>query len=147
LLDTRGVSFLANQLLLKSHQHFDPDHQSTVVALIHQTDTDERVLAERVEFADSVLSRARGLMFRRSFPEGNALVFEFGSVSARTLHMLFVPFPIDAVFLEDEQVTHVSRLRSWIGLARGSGDVICELPAGSADGVEAGDTVRVVRDS
>lgn len=100
-------------------------------------------LATRVEVADSFLARARGLMFRRSLPEGHALVFEFGRPVVRSLHMLFVPFPIDAVWLVDDRVTRVARLDSWTGFARGRADTIVELPAGTTAAVEPGDVVRV----
>lgn len=107
---------------------------------------DDAPLATRVEVADSFLARARGLMFRRSLPEGHALLFEFGRPVARSLHMLFVPFPIDAVWLVEGRVTRVARLEPWTGLARGRADTIVELPEGTAADVEPGDVVRVVGD-
>ncbi|WP_251341616.1 DUF192 domain-containing protein [Haloplanus halophilus] len=104
---------------------------------------DGRVLATDVTVADSVLAKARGLMFRRSFPDGSALVFPFGGVATRTLHMVAVPFDIDALWLRDGRVERVSRLSAWTGLGRAPADTVIELPAGAADGVEAGDAVRV----
>ena len=105
---------------------------------------DERVLATTVEVADSFLSRARGLMFRTSVPEDYALVFPFDRPATRGLHMLFVPFDIDAIWLVGDEVTSVKRLPAWRGLGRGTGDTIVELPAGGADGVEPGDSVTLV---
>jgi uncharacterized protein len=110
------------------------------VRLVH----DDAPLATHVEVADSFPARARGLMFRRSLPEGHALVFEFGRPVTRSLHMLFVPFPIDALWLVDGRVTRVAQLDPWTGLARGRADTIVELPAGATDGLEPGDVVRVV---
>ncbi|MFB6138740.1 MAG: DUF192 domain-containing protein [Halobacteriaceae archaeon] len=104
---------------------------------------DERVLAGHVETADSFLSRARGLMFRRSLPDDHVLAFRFDEPSDRLLHMLFVPFPIDAIWTVDGVVDHVARLRPWRGLGRGRADAIYELPAGAAEGVYAGDEVRL----
>jgi uncharacterized membrane protein (UPF0127 family) len=104
-------------------------------------DGDPRVLATEVEVADSLFSQARGLMFRRSVPDDYALVFRFDRPRRRGLHMVFVPFPIDAVWLVDGEVTAVERLRSWVGFGRGRGDTVVELPAGGADGVETGDEV------
>ena len=83
-------------------------------------------------------------MFRRSIPDDYGLVFRFDTAKKRDLHMLFVPFPIDAVWIVDREVTGVKRLRPWIGLGRANADTIVELPAGAADGVEVGDTVDVV---
>lgn len=106
--------------------------------------TDERdVLASDVDVADSVLGKARGLMFRTDVPEEYAMVFEFGRAKPRTFHMLFVPFPIDVVWLVEDEVTAVDQLRPWIGLGRATGNTVIELPAGAAADVEPGDVVTV----
>lgn len=104
----------------------------------------ERVLATQVDVADSFGSQARGLMFRRSVPEEYALMFRFEEADSRSLHMLFVPFAIDAVWLVDGEVTKVKRLRPWIGLGWGTADTVIELPAGAAEDVEPGDSVEIV---
>lgn len=109
------------------------------VRLVHR-DLDI-VLAGDVEIADSFLARARGLMFRRSILEDYALVFEFDRPVTRSLHMLFVPFSIDAVWLIDDEVTHTARLDAWAGLGRGRADTILELPAGAAEGIRVGDRI------
>jgi hypothetical protein len=114
------------------------------VQVVHvPTDGDERVLASDVAVAESWLARARGLMFRRSVPDDYALVFPFGSQGRRSLHMLFVPFDIDAVWVADGVVQRVARLSAWTGLASGVADTVVELPAGAAEGVAAGDRLRV----
>lgn len=105
---------------------------------------DGRVLATEVETADSFLAKARGLMFRRSVPEGYALVFPFDGVGRRDLHMVFVPFAIDALWLADGEVTRRKRLRAWLGAGIARADTVIELPAGAADGVEPGDRVELV---
>lgn len=110
-------------------------------------DPEERVLATNVEFADSLFQKARGLMFRRSVPDGYALVFRFADPDARDLHMLFVPFSIDALWVVGTEVTAKKRLRSMVGLGRGTADTVIELPAGAADDVEPGDTVELVEDT
>jgi len=107
------------------------------------TPPSEHVLATDVEVADSALSQALGLMFRRSIPDEYALVFRFDEAGSRSLHMAFVPFAIDAVWLVDGEVTKVKRLRPWIGLGWGTADTVVELPAGVADGVERGDSVEI----
>ncbi|MFC5366352.1 DUF192 domain-containing protein [Salinirubrum litoreum] len=106
----------------------------------------ERVLAEEVDLAEGPLSQARGLMFRRALPEGSAMAFRFPDPRGRSLHMLFVPFPIDAVWTVGDEVTKVRRLRPWVGLGWGTADAIYELPAGTADAVEPGDTVKLVEE-
>jgi len=102
----------------------------------------ERVLATDVDVADSAFARARGLMFRSSIPEGYALWFPFGRADSRTLHMLFVPFAIDAVWLVDDTVTAVKRLVPFVGLGRARADSVVELPAGAATDVDVGDRIE-----
>lgn len=100
-------------------------------------------LATDVDVADSTLSRARGLMFRRSVPDDYALVFTFDDVGRRDVHMLFVPFALDALWLVDGEVEAKKRLRPWVGLGVARADTLVELPAGAADDVEVGDAVVV----
>ena len=112
--------------------------------LVHRRDGERRVLASDVDVADGTLSQARGLMFRRSVPDDYALLFPFDVPDTRSVHMLFVPFALDVLWLVDDEVTRKKRLRPWIGLGRGTADAIVELPAGAADGVSEGDVVEVV---
>jgi uncharacterized membrane protein (UPF0127 family) len=116
------------------------------VRVVHEeaggSDT-ERVLATDVAVADGLLSRARGLMLRRSVPDDYALVFRFDGQSRRGLHMLFVPFAIDAVWLADGVVQRVATLSAWTGRGSAVADTVVELSAGAAAGVEAGDRVRI----
>lgn len=113
------------------------------VRVVHEIDGTERTLATDVDVADGLLSQGLGLMFRRSIPDDYALVFPFGRVSKRGLHMLCVPFDIDAVWVVGDEVQAVKRLSAWTGHGRAKADTVIELPAGAADGVEAGDTVRI----
>lgn len=106
---------------------------------------DERVLATDVDVADSWIARARGLMFRTSIPPEYALWFPFDRADHRTLHMLFVPFAIDAVWLVDGEVTKIKRLAPFVGLGSGRADAIVELPAGAADDVDVGDRIELHR--
>ncbi len=101
------------------------------------------VLATQVDVADSIPSRMRGLMGSRSIPDSYALAFQFGRAKTRDVHMLFVFFPIDVLWVVDGVVERVERLRPWLGFARAEADLIVELPAGTADDVEPGDRVRL----
>ncbi len=113
---------------------------------------ERRVLATEVEVADSALTRAKGLMFRRSVPEEFALVMDLGGgllsrgPARQAVHMLFVPFPIDVVWLVDDEVQKTARLSPWTGIGVGKADRIVEFPAGVADDVAAGDVVRTVEE-
>ncbi|PSP56641.1 DUF192 domain-containing protein [Halobacteriales archaeon QS_1_67_19] len=112
--------------------------------VVHESGDARQTLATEAETADSFLARARGLMFRRSIPDDYALVFRFDGVASRDVHMVFVPFPLDVLWLLDGEVQRTERLSPWTGLAKAEADRLIELPAGSADGVAVGDTVRVV---
>ena len=111
--------------------------------VVHDTSNGARTLAENADRAEGLFAQGIGLMFRRSIPEEYALVFPFSGVSTRGLHMLFVPFDIDAIWLVDGEVRAKARLSAWTGRGRAEADTVIELPAGAADGVSEGDTVRV----
>lgn len=82
-------------------------------------------------------------MFRRSIPDDYALVFEFDTVGSRSLHMLFVPFSIDAIWIADGEVTRVETLSAWTGLGSAKADLLIELPAGAGADVSVGDRISV----
>jgi uncharacterized protein len=105
-------------------------------------------LASRVELADSFGARFRGLMGRPSLPPGGGLWL----TGASSIHMFFMRFSIDAVFLGrpardggQRVVAVCAGLRPWLGVvwwARGA-DGCLELPAGTAalTGTRPGDVV------
>lgn len=67
-------------------------------------------------------------MGRSALPRGRALLLtETGSI-----HMMFMRFSIDAVFLDVEKrvVAIRENLRPWLGLAAAPSDCVLELPAG-----------------
>ncbi len=104
----------------------------------------------RIEVASSFLARGRGLMGRARLADGEGLYLP----GTNSIHMLFMRFPIDCVFVSGEcddgsrQVVDVrERLRPWSGVvwwSRGAKGCV-ELPAGSlaAAGVRRGDYVRL----
>ncbi|MEX2080794.1 MAG: DUF192 domain-containing protein [Dehalococcoidia bacterium] len=101
--------------------------------------TREAVLVEDLEAATGMVSRFLGLMFRRELAPGAGLLIR----PCGSIHMLFMRFPLDAVFFDkEERVTKVARnVRPWRGLAfggRGSKAVL-ELAAGAAVGTLPGD--------
>lgn len=111
--------------------------------VVHEAAGGDRTLASDVEIADGIVSQGLGLMFRRSLPEDNALVFPFDGVSKRRLHMAFVPFDIDAIWLLEGEVQATKRLSAWTGHGRAAADTVIELPAGTASEVSTGDVIRV----
>jgi uncharacterized membrane protein (UPF0127 family) len=107
-------------------------------------------LAEDVEIAGSVWARFKGLMLRRSLARGRGLWLP----GDNGIHMFFMRFAIDAVFLGKSEadggrrvVVARRRLRPWIGmvpLVRAANGVL-ELPAGTIEdtGTEVGDVVHL----
>lgn len=107
-------------------------------------------LAARVTLARSFRGRFRGLMGRSPLAADEALYLPVNSI-----HMLFMRFPIDALFLDAPDAAGVQRvvatrpgLRPWTGLVlpvRHAAGVV-ELPAGAIDrqGLRVGDQVRLV---
>src|SRR6266849_6097329 len=94
---------------------------------------DGTLIAEPLEIASNVFSRGIGLMGRSRLPERGGLLIERCS----SIHMMFMRFAIDAVFLDrsGRVVKVYRRLPPWIGLVPfvGRADRVAELPAGTAD--------------
>ena len=99
--------------------------------------TTGETLAERAELAETFLARFLGLQGRKSLPEGSGLLL----APTSSIHMFFMRFPIDAVFIDEAQrVTRVGRrLRPWTIGPFAPGALCCiELPAGRADATQPG---------
>ena len=106
---------------------------------------DGTVVADPLEVATNVLTQGLGLMGRARLPERGGLMIE----RCNGIHMMFMRFPIDAVFLDrsGRVVRVVERLAPWIGLVpfvRRANRVV-ELPAGAASRLQLrpGDELRV----
>ena len=112
--------------------------------------TRSTVLAARLEIANGLWRRFMGLMGRAPLDDGGGLWLP----GANGIHMMFMRFPIDAVFLGRptvgeggaREVLSLHRgLRAWIGLVplvRGAHGVL-ELPVGTIErtGTVVGDRV------
>ena len=108
------------------------------------------VLATEVESGDSLWAKFKGLMGRPSLAAGAGLWLP----ESNGIHMMFMRFPIDAVFVGRPEadggrpVLSVHRaLPAWRGLVplvRGAHGVL-ELPAGTIDasGTAVGDLIRL----
>ncbi len=90
------------------------------------------MVAQPLEVASGFLARGLGLMFRRGLPAGGGLLIH----GCNGIHMMFMRFPIDAVFLDKSNrvVKVYYALRPWIGLVPlvWKADRVAELPAGTA---------------
>lgn len=85
------------------------------------------------ERADTLFSRARGLMFRQ---KPLAILFTFDFAAAHSIHSLFVPFEFDAVYLDEKmRVTEIfSCVKPFIPLLTPAipAKFLLELPAKDA---------------
>jgi uncharacterized protein len=104
---------------------------------------DGNIVCERCLLAETALTRMRGLLGRRELPSGEGILLR----PASSVHMAFMRFPIDAVFLDkDWRVLKIAAdLQPWrAAAARGSKSVL-EIPAGEAArrGLTVGDRLLV----
>jgi uncharacterized membrane protein (UPF0127 family) len=120
--------------------------------------TRETDLATSLEVADSLWAKFMGLMGRESLGRGAGLWLP----ESNGIHMMFMRFPIDAVFVGREVgegsggegpggarpvVAVRAGLRTWTGLVplvRGAHGVL-ELPVGTiaGSGTQVGDLIRI----
>ena len=110
------------------------------------------LLVERLENGSSFWAKFIGLMGRRSLASGDGLWLP----DENGIHMLFMRFPIDAVFVAravggpggPRRVIAVRRsLQPWLGIVWrvGGAKGVLELPAGAIDasGTQVGDEIVI----
>jgi uncharacterized membrane protein (UPF0127 family) len=86
----------------------------THVKLIN--DTTEKILIESARWCSSTLCRLRGLQFRTGLAPGEAIVLANPreGITASSIHMFFVFFPIAAVWINDKgRVTSAQLAKPW----------------------------------
>jgi uncharacterized membrane protein (UPF0127 family) len=97
------------------------------------------IVCERCVLADTSLARMKWLLGKRDLPSGSGILLK----PASSVHMAFMRFAIDAVFLDRElRVVKVAAdLKPWrMAGSRGAKSVL-EIPAGEAArrGLSVGD--------
>ena len=106
--------------------------------------TTSATIATDLKTADSFWGRFRGLMLRSELAPGSGLLLRPGT----SIHMMFMRFPIDAIFCDKEhRVTKVARgLRPWVGVAAGGkgAKYVIELPSGAAADVLPGHQMQFI---
>jgi hypothetical protein len=109
--------------------------------------TTATVVCHRAIIADRPWRRLRGLLGRKSLPEGEGLLLR----PAPSIHTGFMQFPIDAVFVDRDMkvVKVVERLRPWRVASAQRARAVLELAAGEAArrGIEVGHLIGVVDSS
>ncbi len=106
------------------------------------------ILCERLEVAESMAAKSRGLLGRDCLAPGTGMRFESGLVPLMWMHMFFMRFAIDIVFLD--QANRVLRINHSLKPWRVSSMVLgarraLELEAGAAarSGTVEGDQLEI----
>ena len=101
------------------------------------------VVCERCLLAETPLARIRGLLGRAGLERGEGLLLR----PASSIHMWFMRFAIDAVFLgaDGEVLRVVPGLKPWRMAAQRGAKTVVELPAGECErvGLRAGDRLAL----
>jgi uncharacterized membrane protein (UPF0127 family) len=105
---------------------------------------DGSLVCERCLLAETPLARMRGLLGRAGLERGEGLLLR----PASSVHMWFMRFPVDAVFLRrDGQVLRIaSDLRPWSTAGCWGARAVVELPAGECErvGLRVGDRLVLI---
>ena len=113
---------------------------SEVVALTRE---DGHVVCERLLVAAGPLQRMRGLLGRKELPAGEGILLR----PAGSIHMFFMRFAIDAIFLDDRLlvIDVVPDLRPWRTAGRRGAKAVVELASGECvrRGVKPGDVLSL----
>ncbi len=95
--------------------------------------SDGKVIGERIRVADSFMARFRGLMLSDEPAAGEGLLIS----PCNSIHMMFMRFPIDAIFVDAKNSIKAlyRRLTPWLGISSIHRDAcaVIELKAGSID--------------
>ena len=107
---------------------------------------ENKIIMRNVRFAKNTLERTKGLMFEEKKKFNYALIFEFPIESkiGTSLHMLFVFFPIDVLFLDKNQkVVDKTTLQPFIPnyTPKKAAKFVIELPIEKIKGIKIGQKV------
>jgi uncharacterized protein len=107
------------------------------------TREDGRVVCERLLVAVGPFQRMRGLLGRKELPAGEGILLR----PAGSIHMFFMRFAIDAIFLDEALVVIdvVPDLQPWRTAGRRGAKAVVELASGECArrGIEPGDALML----
>lgn len=64
----------------------------------------------KVEIADNPIKQAKGLMFRKSLPENEGMLFVFNNEDYHTFWMMNMSIPIDIIWIDKNyEIVHIVR--------------------------------------
>lgn len=105
------------------------------------------ILADKARYIDNFLFKVKGLMFSKSLRKGGGLVLvaDKEGILETTIHMLFVFFSIDIIWLNSKKIV-VDVKRAALPFTpliypKKIAKYILELPKGTAKNIEIGDEI------
>jgi uncharacterized protein len=104
----------------------------------------KRNLAKNIVNCETLISKATGLMFSRKITD-KALIFDFEQDERVTLHMMFVFYPIDVLFLDvNRKVVEIKSSLKPFAVYRTKNKIryAIELPLTAAKGTRIGDKIK-----
>jgi uncharacterized protein len=111
-------------------------------------ESDKKVIMGAHKVYSTILSKARGLMFTRR--HNLAVIFPFASENRVCLHMLFVFYPIDVIFLDCRgKIVDLKEHFKPFSLnytSKKPAKTVIELPEGTIRGIglKSGDIIEIV---
>ena len=108
---------------------------------------DNIILADKAKWYKNFLFKARGLMFTMPLKRGKAIILEADEegILDTTIHMLFVFFPIDVIWVNlEKKVVDIKRnvlpFTPWLS-PKDPAKYVVELPSSSTKFVKVGDSI------
>jgi uncharacterized membrane protein (UPF0127 family) len=106
-----------------------------------------KVIIKKVRFASNTWERTKGLMFEKEKNFDYALVFSFPAESriGTSLHMLFVFFPVDVIFLnKNKEVVDKAVLEPFTPnyTPKKAAKYVIEMPKGKTKGIKIGQKIN-----
>ncbi len=114
--------------------------------MLFNSTTGKKIIS-KTRFAQGFFGNMKGLVFEREENFDYALVFPlpYESRFGASVHMMFVFFPIDIVFLDaQKKVVDKATLRPWMinYTPRAAAKYFIELPIGCGEKIKVGDTLE-----
>ncbi|NCB46149.1 DUF192 domain-containing protein [bacterium] len=104
-----------------------------------------KIIGDKIKVADTFVKRFRGLMLSQELNENEGMLIK----PCNSIHMMFMRYPIDAVFLDSENKVKAvyENLKPWIGITKMHSDVtsVLELKRGRANqtGINNGNILTI----
>ncbi len=108
-----------------------------------QNKTTNKKIVEKISIMKNIFQKANGLMFWSKFKD-EALIFSSNSEQKTPLHMMFVFFTIDVLFLDkDKEIVEIKKnFKPWTFYSpKMKSKYVIELPKGKSSLVQLGDEI------